>query len=57
MLKSVTVAFLPFRHCLINLPGLLANALLDQGKVARFSRRQEPFQFVSLLKLDRKRCA
>lgn len=33
MLKSVTVTFIPLRHCLINLPGAWANALLDQGKV------------------------
>ncbi|KAG0249408.1 Peroxisome biosynthesis protein pex1 [Mortierella polycephala] len=33
MLKSVTVAFIPLRHCLINLPGAWVNALLDQGKV------------------------
>lgn len=33
MLKSVSVAFIPLRHCLINLPGAWANALLDQGKV------------------------
>ncbi|KAF9211041.1 Peroxisome biosynthesis protein pex1 [Podila verticillata] len=32
MLKSVTVTFIPLRHCLINLPGAWANALLDQGK-------------------------
>ncbi|KAG0215261.1 Peroxisome biosynthesis protein pex1 [Mortierella sp. GBA30] len=35
MLKSVTVAFLPLRHCLINLPGAWANALLDQGKLSQ----------------------
>ncbi|KAF9106167.1 Peroxisome biosynthesis protein pex1 [Mortierella sp. GBA35] len=35
MLKSVTVAFLPFRHCLINLPGAWANALLDLGKLSQ----------------------
>ncbi|KAF9322651.1 Peroxisome biosynthesis protein pex1, partial [Linnemannia elongata] len=35
MLKSVTIAFLPLRHCLINLPGAWANALLDQGKLSQ----------------------
>ncbi|ORZ24946.1 P-loop containing nucleoside triphosphate hydrolase protein [Lobosporangium transversale] len=35
MLKSVTVAFLPLRHCLINLPAAWANALLDQGKLSQ----------------------
>ncbi|KAF9549645.1 Peroxisome biosynthesis protein pex1 [Mortierella hygrophila] len=35
MLKSVAVAFLPLRHCLINLPGAWANALLDQGKLSQ----------------------
>ncbi|KAI8598019.1 P-loop containing nucleoside triphosphate hydrolase protein [Dissophora ornata] len=33
MQKSVTVAFLPSRHCLINIPSAWANALLDQGKL------------------------
>ncbi|KAG0026134.1 Peroxisome biosynthesis protein pex1 [Podila clonocystis] len=35
MLKSVTVTFIPLRHCLINLPGAWANALLDQGKLSQ----------------------
>ncbi|KAF9921527.1 Peroxisome biosynthesis protein pex1 [Linnemannia zychae] len=35
MLKSVTVSFLPLRHCLINLPSAWANALLDQGKLSQ----------------------
>lgn len=35
MQKSVTVTFTPLRNCLINLPAAWANALLDQGKVAR----------------------
>ncbi|KAF9191576.1 Peroxisome biosynthesis protein pex1 [Haplosporangium sp. Z 767] len=35
MLKSVTVAFIPLRHCLINLPGAWVNALLDQGKLSQ----------------------
>ncbi|KAF9988264.1 Peroxisome biosynthesis protein pex1 [Mortierella antarctica] len=35
MQKSVTVAFLPLRHCLISLPAAWANALLDQGKLSQ----------------------
>ncbi|KAF9415649.1 Peroxisome biosynthesis protein pex1 [Podila epigama] len=35
MLKSVTVTFIPLRHCLINLPLAWANALLDQGKLSQ----------------------
>ncbi|GJJ68100.1 peroxin-1 [Entomortierella parvispora] len=35
MLKSVSVAFIPLRHCLINLPSTWANALLDQGKLSQ----------------------
>ncbi|KAG0055231.1 Peroxisome biosynthesis protein pex1 [Gryganskiella cystojenkinii] len=35
MQKSVSVAFIPLRHCLINLPGAWANALLDQGKLSQ----------------------
>ncbi|KAG0320385.1 Peroxisome biosynthesis protein pex1 [Dissophora globulifera] len=33
MQKSVTVVFLPLRHCHVNIPGAWANALLDQGKL------------------------
>ncbi|KAG0223855.1 Peroxisome biosynthesis protein pex1 [Actinomortierella wolfii] len=35
MQKSVTVVFIPLRHCLVNLPPAWANALLDQGKLSQ----------------------
>ncbi|KAG0255522.1 Peroxisome biosynthesis protein pex1 [Actinomortierella ambigua] len=35
MQKTVTVTFIPLRHCLVNLPPAWANALLDQGKLSQ----------------------